>query len=297
MMGSREWGMGRRSKRRLPTPHSPLPTPSMARVLSAIIFLPILFAALWMGAPIWFSAIAAAGVLIGLYEYYRLASRGGEVQGLAAATATLAAFYFGRHELIVAIIATLVIVEMLAQLFTRAKDEDLSETLPEAAIRVFGVLYVAVLGGYIIAIRVIESHDIPRLAPKLLTLFFIIVFAGDTGAYYTGRAMGRRRLAPRVSPGKTVEGAIGGLLGNVAAALIAHFTFFPELKVIHAVPLALAMGLLGITGDLCESMLKRGARAKDAGSLIPGHGGLLDRLDSMLFNAPLLYYFYWIFLK
>jgi len=273
------------------------PQSGMARVLSAIIFLPILFAALWLGGPIWFSAIAAAGVLIGLYEYYKLASRGGEVQGLAAAAATLAAFYFEQRELIVAIIAALVIVEMLAQLFTRGKDEDLSETLPEAAIRVFGVLYVAVLGGYIIAIRVIESHDIPQLAPKLLTLFFIIVFAGDTGAYYTGRAMGRRRLAPRVSPGKTVEGAIGGLLGNVAAALIAHLTFFPELKVIHAVPLALAMGLLGITGDLCESMLKRGARAKDAGSLIPGHGGLLDRLDSMLFNAPLLYYFYWIFLK
>ncbi|HKC84465.1 MAG TPA: phosphatidate cytidylyltransferase [Blastocatellia bacterium] len=269
----------------------------MARVLSAIIFLPILFAALWIGAPIWFSAIAAAGVLIGLYEYYRLASSGGEVQGLAAAAATLAAFYYERHELIVAIIAALVIVEMLAQLFTRAKDEDFSEMLPAAAIRVFGVLYVAVLGGYIIAIRVIEHPDIPRLAPKLLTLFFIIVFAGDTGAYYTGRAMGRRRLAPRVSPGKTVEGAIGGLLGNVAAALIAHFTFFPELKVVHAVPLAIVMGLLGITGDLCESMLKRGARAKDAGSLIPGHGGLLDRLDSMLFNAPLLYYFYWIFLK
>jgi phosphatidate cytidylyltransferase len=283
------------------TPHSlsplPLPTPSMARVLSAIIFLPILFAALWLGGPIWFSAIAAAGVLIGLYEYYRLASHGGEVQGLAAAAAALTAFYFERHELIVAIIAALVIVEMLAQLFTRAKDEDFSEMLPAAAMRVFGVLYIAVLGGYIIAIRVIEKPDIPQLAPKLLTLFFIVIFAGDTGAYYTGRAMGRRRLAPRVSPGKTVEGAVGGLVGNVIAALIAHLTFFPELKIVHAVPLALVMGLLGITGDLCESMLKRGARAKDAGNLIPGHGGLLDRLDSMLFNAPLLYYFYWVFLK
>ena len=269
----------------------------MVRVLSAIVFLPILFAALWIGAPVWFSAIAAAGILLGLYEYYRLASRGGEVQGLTAAAATLAAFYFGWQELIVAIIAALVIVEMLAQLFTRAKDEDFSEMLPAAATKVFGVLYVAVLGGYIIAIRVIESQKIPQLAAKLLTLFFIVVFAGDTGAYYTGRALGRRRLAPRVSPGKTVEGAIGGLLGNVVAALIVHFTFFPELKIVHAVPLALVMGGLGIAGDLCESMLKRGASAKDAGQLIPGHGGLLDRLDSMLFNAPLLYYFYLVFLK
>src|SRR5215475_4767143 len=219
-----------------PTPHSPLPIPYMARVLSAIVFLPILFVALWMGAPVWISAIAAASILLGLYEYYRLASRGGEVQGLAAAAATIAAFYFGRHELIVAILAALVIVETLTQLISRAKDEDFGQMLPSAAIRVFGVLYVAVLGGYIIAIRVIESQKVPQLAAKLLTLFFIIVFAGDTGAYYTGRALGRRRLAPRVSPGKTVEGAIGGLLGNVVAALIAHFTFFPELKIIHAVP-------------------------------------------------------------
>src|SRR5262245_21316103 len=216
----------------------------MARVLSAIVFLPILFAALWLGGPIWFSAIAAAGILLGLYEYYSLASRGGEVQGLTAAAAMIAAFYFGRHELIVAIIAALVIVELLVQLFTRANDEDFSEMLPAAATKVFGVLYVAALGGYIIAIRVIDS-PIPQLAAKLLTLFFIVVFAGDTGAYYTGRALGRKRLAPRVSPGKTVEGAIGGLLGNVAAALIAHFTFFPELRIIHAVPLALVMGFLG----------------------------------------------------
>src|SRR5678810_899928 len=99
----------------------------MARVLSAIIFLPILFAAVWIGGPIWFSAIAAAGVLLGLYEYHRLAARGGEFQGMAAGAATLAAFYFGRHDLIVAIIAALVIVEMLVQLFTRAKDGDFDE--------------------------------------------------------------------------------------------------------------------------------------------------------------------------
>jgi phosphatidate cytidylyltransferase len=269
----------------------------MARVISAIVFLPVLFAALWLGGPIWFSAIAAAGLLIGLFEYYRLASLGGEVQGMVAAAAALDAFYFGRLDLVVAVIAALVIVELIVQLFTRPDAEDFSEAIPIAATRIFGVLYVAVLGGYIVAIRTIESPDIPQLAPKLLTLFFIVVFAGDTGAYYTGRKLGRKRLAPRVSPGKTVEGAIGGLLGNVVAALIAHFTFFPELKIVYAVPLALVMGVLGITGDLCESMLKRGARAKDAGNLIPGHGGLLDRLDSMLFNAPLLYYFSWIFLR
>jgi phosphatidate cytidylyltransferase len=272
----------------------------MARVLSAIVFLPILFSALWFGSPIWFVGMASAGILLGLYEYYALAKQGGQVQGMMAAVAILAAFYFEKHELIVAVIAALVIVELLVQLFSNASTDagkdDFGHVLPAAGLKTFGVLYVAVLGGYIVALAVIES-PIPKLPAKLLTLFFIVVFAGDTGAYYTGRNFGRRKLAPRVSPGKTIEGLFGGLAGNIIAALIAHFLFFPELKIVYAIPLAIVMGLLGVVGDLCESMLKRGAKAKDAGSLIPGHGGLLDRLDSMLFNAPLLYYFYVVFLK
>jgi phosphatidate cytidylyltransferase len=268
----------------------------MARVLTAIIFLPILFAAIWAGSPIWFVVLVALGILLGLYEYYALAKEGGQIQGITAGAAILAAFYFEQHALIVIVIATMTIVEFLVQLFNNANKEDFSHVLPSAAVKVFGALYVALLGGYIIAIRMIES-PIPNLSAKLLTLFFIVVFAGDTGAYYTGRTIGKHKLAPRVSPGKTVEGAIGGLAGNVIAALIAHFTFFPELRIAHAIPLALVMGALGIAGDLCESMLKRGAKAKDAGKIIPGHGGLLDRLDSMLFNAPLLYYFYLGFMK
>jgi phosphatidate cytidylyltransferase len=257
-------------------------------------------ASLWVESPIWFTALASLGILLGLHEYYALAKQGGKVSGqiiyLLAGAAILAAFYFGQHDLIIIIIATLVIVEMLIQLFGNVDQEEFGHVLGTAAVNVFGVLYVVVLGGYIIALRVIESPA-PKMAAKLLTLFFIVVFAGDTAAYYTGRTIGRNKLAPRVSPGKTMEGAIGGLLGNILAALIAHFTFFPELKIVYAIPLALAMGFLGITGDLCESMIKRGAKAKDAGKIIPGHGGLLDRLDSMLFNAPLLYYFYLSFMK
>lgn len=268
----------------------------MARVLSAIVFLPILFSVLWLASPIWFVAVAGLGILLGLYEYFALARQGGLPQGLIAAVAILAAFYFEKLDLILAIVATLVVFELLVQLFSNADKEDFGQVLTDAAIRVFGVLYVALLGGYIIALAVIESQ-IPKLSAKLLTLFFIVVFAGDTGAYYTGRNFGRRKLAPKVSPGKTIEGLIGGLAGNVSAALIAHYTFFPELKLKWAIVLAIIMGLLGVVGDLCESMLKRGAKAKDAGKLIPGHGGLLDRLDSMLFNAPLLYYFYVIFLR
>jgi phosphatidate cytidylyltransferase len=266
------------------------------RVLFAIGFLPVLFSALWLGSPIYFIGLATVAIVLGLDEYHRLAKCGGRVQGFAATAAILLAFYFQRIELVTACVAALVIFELLAQLFAQRDSDDLTGVMPEVSARLFGVLYVAVLGGYIIALRLV-ADDGNHLSAKLLTLFFVVVFAGDTGAYYTGRTLGKHKLAPRISPGKTIEGAIGGLLGNVLAAIIAHHTFFPELPLPHTVPLALVMGFLGTTGDLCESMLKRGAKAKDAGHLIPGHGGLLDRLDSMLFNAPLLYYYAVNFLR
>jgi phosphatidate cytidylyltransferase len=269
----------------------------MARIISAVVFLPILIVTLWRGAPVYFAALAAVAIVLGLIEYYRLServgARAGRVTGLLASAALLLAFYRGQHELIVAILAALVIAEMTLQMVA---NNDLRGTLTAAAATVFGVAYVAVLGGYLIALRMIADPG-TQLPAKLLSLFFLIVFAGDTGAYYTGRALGRHKLAPRISPGKTVEGLIGGLLANVAAAVIAHYTFFPELKLNHAVPLALVMGALGVIGDLCESMLKRGAQTKDAAQIIPGHGGVLDRLDSIVFNAPVMYYYYVIFMK
>jgi phosphatidate cytidylyltransferase len=137
---------------------------------------------------------------LGLYEYYALAKRGGIVQGLIAAIAILGAFYYDQHNLIVIVISVLTIIELLIELFANEKEEDLSGALASAAIKIFGVLYVALLGGYIIAIRIID-HSIPNLGPKLLTLFFMVVFAGDTFAYYAGRGFGRNKLAPRISPG------------------------------------------------------------------------------------------------
>jgi phosphatidate cytidylyltransferase len=106
-----------------------------------------------------------------------------------------------------------------------------------------------------------------------------------------GRAIGKHKLAPKISPGKTWEGVVGGLLSALALATAAHFWFFKELPLKWTLPLAAVMTVLGIFGDLTESALKRGAGAKDAAKILPGHGGALDRLDSLLFNAPLIYYF------
>ena len=269
----------------------------MIRILTAIVFLPILFATIWHPNPLFFAGLATAAILLGMNEFCTLASNvispGTRILALVVSAAICVAAYFDNPGLFGAMILVLIVGDHVLKLM---QEPDLPKMLPSSAAPVFGVVYVALLGGFIISLRVIDS-PIPDLASKLLTLFFIVVFAGDTFAYYTGRTIGRHKLAPRISPGKTIEGAIGGLAGNVAAGLIAHYTFFPELPIAHAVPLCLVMGVLGILGDLYESMLKRGAQVKDAGKLVPGHGGVLDRLDSMVFNAPLLYYYSHYFLR
>jgi phosphatidate cytidylyltransferase len=153
---------------------------------------------------------------------------------------------------------------------------------------ILGVLYVPLLGSHLVALR--TGFNQP-LSAHLLSFFFMVLMGGDAGAYYVGRALGKHKLAPSISPGKTWEGAVGGLVAALAMATLAHFWFFRELPLIYTLPLAALMTVVGIFGDLAESALKRGAGAKDAANLLPGHGGILDRLDSLLFNAPLIYYF------
>ena len=131
----------------------------------------------------------------------------------------------------------------------------------------------------------------PHLSTKLLAFFFLVVMGADTGAYYVGKNLGKRKLVPKISPGKTWEGVVGGLVLSSVFAAAATATFFPELPYQLSIPLAAVMSLVGLFGDLAESAMKRGAGAKDAATILPGHGGLLDRLDSLLFNAPILYYF------
>jgi phosphatidate cytidylyltransferase len=152
------------------------------------------------------------------------------------------------------------------------------------------VIYIVFLGGHLVAMRVgFETQSL--LSTKLLGFFFLVLMLSDIGAYYAGRTFGKRKLAPKISPGKTWEGGAGGFALALGGAALASFTFFPELKWFVALPLAAVMHVVGVLGDLAESALKRGAGAKDASTVLPGHGGLLDRLDSLLFNAPLLYYF------
>jgi len=126
---------------------------------------------------------------------------------------------------------------------------------------------------------------------KQWVLFLIAtVWAGDISAFLSGSLFGRHKLYPKISPNKTFEGSAGGIVGSVFVALSFTLLFIPQLEIGLCILLAIGLGVLGQLGDLTESMLKRSAKVKDSGSLIPGHGGMLDRLDSFLFSAPFLHY-------
>jgi len=158
-----------------------------------------------------------------------------------------------------------------------------------AAATLLGAVYLGALGGTVAALRVLPPLE--DGAWRIALLLVVIVFS-DSVAFFVGHAIGRRRLAPAVSPGKSVEGALGGLAGGVLGAFAVRHFGLPQLPALHALVLGLVVAGMGIVGDLDESLIKRWAGVKDSGTLFPGHGGMLDRLDSLLFGAPVLYYYF-----
>jgi phosphatidate cytidylyltransferase len=284
----------------------------MNRIITAAIALPVLIASIiFPPLELLFVVIGAAAIVVALYEFWFLSKRVGAkpdvVVGYAATAALLLIFARNWVELLYLIVPLFIVAALVAEMLRGAPFDKMILSVGST---VLGVLYVAFLGGHLLAIRTgfASSYVEPStyfvgatfvsktLSTHLLSFFFLVLMGSDTGAYYTGRMFGKHKLAPSVSPGKTWEGAFGGMAASLAAAALAHYWFFPELPLSAALPLAAVMNVLGVVGDLTESALKRGAKAKDAAQILPGHGGLLDRLDSLLFNAPLIYYFalyYW----
>jgi len=265
----------------------------MKRILTAVVVLPFLIASILIDSLWWvFVLLAVAAMVLGLWEFYLLAKRlqlkpdptTGYIAGAALVTISLyndpATILLVQFVIIALVIGTLIAATLRGAPFDKM--------IASAGATILGVLYVAFLGSHLISIR--TGFD-PTLSRHLLSFFFLVLMGADTGAYYIGRAFGKHKLAPSISPGKTWQGAIGGLLAALAMAALSHFWFFRELPLKYILPLAAVMTIVGIFGDLAESALKRGAGAKDAANILPGHGGMLDRLDSLLFNAPLIYYF------
>ena len=171
---------------------------------------------------------------------------------------------------------------MITRLFS---SRPVDGAIEDVAITFLGVFYVAMLFAFQVAIR---TGDNGR---QWLVFLYFIIWASDIGAYSIGIPFGKHRLYEKVSPKKSIEGLLGALAASAAMALLCRVWFIPQIGIGEAIAIALLLAVVGTIGDLVESLFKRAAGVKDSGDFIPGHGGILDRMDSMLFAAPVLYYY------
>lgn len=269
------------------------------RLLSAAVVVPILLYLFWRGGWL-FVVLIELAILLGMNEYYRMVETRGlspkKLVGIAAALLIGLIALTGRVDYMALFLSLVVLVVMIDQLASR----DLSAVITGSAVTLFGVIYI----GWMLSHALLLRFPTDPPAGVDLGLFFVILaiagtFLADAGAFFVGRAFGRHKLAPFISPGKTWEGAIGGVVGGtlgiVGTKLVFDWFIFPTpgsgMPLYHCLILGLILVPATIGGDLFESMLKRDAGIKDSGALIPGHGGIMDRLDSILFALPVTYYY------
>lgn len=245
-----------------------------------------------------FTAIVAVFCIIGAQEFYSAVRRQGampsDVLGLVACVLfELVAWHWSGNRLIPYLPAVLALLLLTALLVELAKKEH--KPILNIGATLLGALYVGWLSSFLILLHGLNAKIVvPPIGGtsrgEWLVLFVTAVtWIGDTGGLFVGSWLGRHKLAPEISPNKTWEGACGSVVSAVVVALLlGHWIAFP---MIHAVILGVLLGVFGLVGDLCESSLKRELGVKDFGALLPGHGGVLDRIDSVLFTAPLAYYY------
>jgi phosphatidate cytidylyltransferase len=274
------------------------------RLLTAAVGIPVLFLVIKQG-PVWicFALVSTCAALAAREACLLLATTGRRPStGLAMAGSVLvAAPFLGERGTLVLPFSNLEITPALiliglvgAALFVSAIGRDLPRAVEGAIATLFVIVFVGLPLGYLTGLRAMDDEEMGR---DLLVLLLAIIWVGDTAAMYAGRVLGRHKLAPRISPGKSIEGAVAGVLAGAGAAWAAHIWWFRRLPLEHALIIGVILGVVGIAGDLAESILKRAAGAKDSSSILPGHGGMLDRIDSLLFAGPALYYYYQAWLQ
>ncbi len=253
------------------------------RFVSAVPLIPGLLWLMYRG-PRWaFHVLVGTAIAIGAAELMKMTipeSRGLRVLGVLASLGLWACIVFPTfHALPIAMVG-LVVVALAAGL---AKPDPVDGAAMRTAWLLGGPVYVA---GTLSTLDLV--HGLPY-GGSWVFLSMMLAWLSDTGAYFAGKFFGKHKLYPKLSPKKTVEGALGGLLGSVAGAVIAHTWLIPGFPLAHAIALALVGGALGQAGDLFESLLKRSTGVKDSGTFLPGHGGILDRVDALMFTASATY--------
>jgi phosphatidate cytidylyltransferase len=264
----------------------------VTRVLSGAVLVALVVVLVWFAPPPLFFAFAELVLLLAFVELARLAAAGGTPMPTLAAGATamiasvgVSSVHWVGDQVVgtaVALDAVLmsglvVIGSLTLTMWTGGPD-----ALSRAAVALFPALYLGLPTGALIALRALRGRE-------ALFLLLLTIMVSDTAQYYTGRLFGRRPLAPAISPKKTIEGAVGGFVCGSLVLAVAGAWWLPSLPLAMRAALGLAVVALGIAGDLFESMIKRSAGVKDSSALIPGHGGVLDRIDALLFAAPIYY--------
>ncbi len=267
------------------------------RILASIIYIPCLIIIARRGG-FYYLALIDIMILVGLWEFYKMMEAKGlrPYKAIGIISGLALSWYIFFQQGVYANFFLSIIFFLIMTLELVRKEKGLA--VYHISVTIFGVFYVAWLGSHLILLR--ELPHLKGLDYSLGFSFVIVVFAltwcYDTGAFFIGSKFGKHRIFPRVSPGKTLEGAIGGIVFSIIGSLVARWLVAPYLSIIQAVGLALISSVVGQLGDLVESMIKRDVKIKDASTTIPGHGGALDRFDSLLFTAPLIYYFFKYFI-
>lgn len=264
------------------------------RVAVGVIFIPLILAASWLG-KIWFLSLLEIIIVVGLFEFFALAQRKNlrpqRVLGVLGGAALAPLIYFGMASHLWLFFTGLAMALIVAELFSQPVPS--GSPLLNVAATLFGVVYVAGLLSFLLLIR-----EMPRAsggeyfqAGAWVMMIFVTIWMCDTAAYFCGLYLGKRKLFERVSPKKTIEGALGGFVFAIIVALACQQTFANGLRLQDALAIGILIGIFGQISDLAESLFKRDAGVKDSSTLIPGHGGMLDRFDSEMLVAPLVYFY------
>ena len=256
----------------------------MVRVLSALVLLPVVVGTVWFLPPVGTLVLALIAAAIAFLEYAALAaSLGAQVPRAIPGVAVLAACAaLGSGWTISDVILLTALIAIAAVAVGEARLGP--QVLLNVAAAIFPVVYIGLPLGALAAVRATAGRE-------AVLLIMAVIVISDSAQYYTGRAFGKQPLAPTISPKKTREGAIGGIVFGTLAFVLGSWLLFPSAPVLLVTLVGASISALGIVGDLFESLLKRSAGVKDSGAIIPGHGGVLDRIDSWLFAAPLYYVF------
>jgi phosphatidate cytidylyltransferase len=253
------------------------------RILTAVVGLPLLIAIIWFGGP-WFTVLIAAIAGLATWEFYRMAGSL-KVQpliyfGIAWVLLIIASPNCPYPATLPFLITSAIIISLMWLLFSRPRDQAFTNWAWTMA----AIFYIGWMLSYWVQLRNLEAGR------QLVFLAMFTTFASDTSAFFIGRTWGKHALAPSISSGKTWEGAAGGLVASILASLIIGVIFTLPFSHWQTALIGLIISIFAQLGDLVESLLKRNSGVKDAGKLVPGHGGVLDRVDSLIFTGVIVYY-------